>query len=494
MNEEAFPAYARKGLFFKGGTTLAVNGVMFQGFEWYLKQEDELWVKIQQQAKHYADIGLTAVWLPPAYKGAGGIYDVGYGAYDLYDLGEFDQKGSIRTKYGTREDYLKAIRDLQAAGLQVYGDIVLNHKMGADENEVVRAYEMNMRHMTERVSDALEAEVATRFTFPGRQGKYSPFCWDWTCFDGIDYDVKSKRHGKFLFESKQWDTHVDDENGNYDYLMGADLDFSNPQVVDELNQWGRWYLETTGLDGFRLDALKHIDASFFNQWLSMLRSTFHRELFTVGEYWHGNVTYLLRYLEQVHYQFSLFDVPLHYRFYDASRQKGNYDLRRIFDGTLVQAAPMHSVTFVDNHDTQPSQGLQSFVEDWFKPHAYALILLREAGYPCVFYGDYEGIPSHGIADKKDLLEKLLKARRQVATGWQKDYFDDMHVIGWTREGGLACLISNAGYSEKYMYVGHRYHRCVFTDIFSGRNCVIDENGCGRFVVDDAKISVYMMQF
>ena len=211
MNEEAFPAYARKGLFFKGGTTLAVNGVMFQGFEWYLKQEDELWVKIQQQAKHYADIGLTAVWLPPAYKGAGGIYDVGYGAYDLYDLGEFDQKGSIRTKYGTREDYLKAIRDLQAAGLQVYGDIVLNHKMGADENEVVRAYEMNMRHMTERVSDALEVEVATRFTFPGRQGKYSPFCWDWTCFDGIDYDVKSKRHGKFLFESKQWDTHVDDE-------------------------------------------------------------------------------------------------------------------------------------------------------------------------------------------------------------------------------------------------------------------------------------------
>lgn len=466
---------------------------MFQGFEWYLKPEDELWIKMAQQASHYRDVGFSAIWLPPAYKGAGGINDVGYGAYDLYDLGEFDQKGTIRTKYGIREDYLQAIRALQASGLQVYGDVVLNHKMGADENETVRAYEMNMRHMTERVSGSMEIEVATRFTFPARNGKYSSFCWDWTCFDGIDYDIKNRRHGKFLFENKEWDLQVDDENDNYDYLMGADLDFSNPQVTEELNRWGNWYLQTTGLDGFRLDALKHIRASFFEQWLNQLRLTSHRELFTVGEYWHGNVKYLQRYLDQVHYQFSLFDVPLHYRFYDASKQKEYFDLRKIFDGTLVQVCPMQSVTFVDNHDTQPAQGLQSFVEDWFKPHAYALILLREAGYPCVFYGDYEGIPTHQISSKKQMLEKMMAARRQSAAGWQKDYFDDPNSIGWTREGGLACLLSNEGYKEKYMYVGHQFHHCVFTDIFSGRKCVIDENGCGHFSVDRQSVSVYLMK-
>ena len=45
---------------------------------------------------------LVLLWLPPAYKGVGGKNDNGYGVYDLYDLGEFNQKGSIETKYGTK--------------------------------------------------------------------------------------------------------------------------------------------------------------------------------------------------------------------------------------------------------------------------------------------------------------------------------------------------------------------------------------------------------
>ena len=49
--------------------------------------------------KSHIPLGVTALWLPPAYKGAGGDKDVGYGVYDLYDLGEFNQKGSVPTKY-----------------------------------------------------------------------------------------------------------------------------------------------------------------------------------------------------------------------------------------------------------------------------------------------------------------------------------------------------------------------------------------------------------
>ena len=33
----------------------------------------------------------------------------------------------------------------------------------------------------------------------------------------------------------------DDENGNYDYLMFADLDFDNPEVVREMQEWGSGY-------------------------------------------------------------------------------------------------------------------------------------------------------------------------------------------------------------------------------------------------------------
>lgn len=45
--------------------------------------------------------------------------------------------------------------------------------------------------------------------------------------------------------------------------MGCDIDFQSREVRDEVIRWGKWYLETTGVDGFRLDAIKHISSWFF---------------------------------------------------------------------------------------------------------------------------------------------------------------------------------------------------------------------------------------
>ena len=78
------------------------NGVMMQFFHWYTTGDGTHWNEAASRAKELAKAGFTGVWLPPAYKGTGGEGDVGYGVYDMYDLGEFDQKGSVRTKYGTR--------------------------------------------------------------------------------------------------------------------------------------------------------------------------------------------------------------------------------------------------------------------------------------------------------------------------------------------------------------------------------------------------------
>ena len=88
---------------------MASNNTMMQYFEWYLSSDSTLWNKITQNAKHLENIGITHLWLPPAYKGAGGINEVGYAVYDLYDLGEFNQKDTIPTKYGTKDEYLNAI-------------------------------------------------------------------------------------------------------------------------------------------------------------------------------------------------------------------------------------------------------------------------------------------------------------------------------------------------------------------------------------------------
>ena len=122
------------------------NKTMMQYFEWYLPNDGLWWKRCAAKAENLAALGITDVWLPPAYKGTS-QEDVGYGVYDMYDLGEFDQKGTIRTKYGTREEYLEAIQAFHAANIRVYADIVLNHRMGGDELEETTAVTDNPLHL-----------------------------------------------------------------------------------------------------------------------------------------------------------------------------------------------------------------------------------------------------------------------------------------------------------------------------------------------------------
>lgn len=472
-----------------------MNKVMMQYFEWNLDIQDHLWNKIRDNASSLNKVGIDALWLPPAYKGFKGNQDEGYGVYDLYDLGEFDQKGSISTKYGTKDEYLTAIETLHKNHIVVYGDIVLNHKMGADGVEEVLAYEVNSNNRNEKISQEEKIKVNTLFTFENRHGKYSDFTWNYKHFDGVDYDMNTKKSSDFLFKGKNWDNDVDDENGNFDYLMGADIDLNNEEVIEELNKWGKWYFDFTHIDGVRLDAIKHMSSHFYKNWLSDLRLQMNQNFFAVGEYWNGSLDKLSKYLYEVDYSMSLFDVPLHFHFYDASHSHGSYDMRKIFDGTLVQSYPQNAVTFVDNHDTQLGQSLQSWIEDWFKPIAYTLILLRNDGYPCIFYGDYYGLKGYEYKGIRQTLDKLLFLRKQWLYGKQYDYFDKNDVIGWTREKGLAVLISIGMNDMKRMYVGVQFAGMSFYDYMGNvlDDIVIDNEGYGLFKVNGGSVSVYVLK-
>ena len=83
-------------------------------------------------------------------------------------------------------------------------------------------------------------------------------------------------------------------------------------------------------------------------------------------------------------------------------------MSKILEHTLVKENPCMAVTFVDNHDTQPGQALQSFIQGWFKSIAYSIILLRNDGYPCVFYGDYYGIEHESTGS--ELTDRLAELK------------------------------------------------------------------------------------
>lgn len=478
------------------------NDIMMQYFEWYLPSDSTLWEKVTKDAKHLEQLGITHIWLPPAYKGAGGVNDTGYGVYDLYDLGEFDQKGTIPTKYGTKDEYINAIKVLKENNIKVLADIVLNHKMGADELEEVLAIEDDVDDRNISLSSAIPIKAWTKYTFPGRENKYSDFKWDWTHFHGVDWDDNTAKVSIYKFYGKHWDINVDKEKGNFDYLMGADIDLNNVDVINELKNWGKWYLDIAGFDGFRLDAIKHIRSEFFPDWLEKLRNESGKELFTVGEYWSCNIDTLQEYMKKTNNTMSLFDVPLHYNFYRASISNGEFNMRSIFEGTLVERNPEKAITFVDNHDTQYGQALESWILDWFKPHAYSLILLRKDGMPCVFYGDYYGIKENNIEPKNEMLDVLLKVRKYFAYGYQKDYFNHNNIIGFIREGdeehpdsGLAVVMTDKEAGTIQMNVGKKLANTVFYDCLGNisETVTTDEEGNGNFSCKDGSVSVWIKQ-
>ncbi len=491
------------------------QGTMLQYFHWYLPNDGNLWKQIKAEAPRLKELGFSTIWLPPACKGSSGGYSQGYDIYDLYDLGEFDQKGSVRTKYGTRQEYIEAIDAVHAAGMQAMVDIVLNHKAGGDEIEKVQVVKVNPDNRNHVISAPFEIEAFTKFTFPGRQKKYSEFEWNYMCFTGVDYAYNLSENGIFRILNgygDSWEEVIGDEKGNYDYLMYNDIDFRNPSVCEELQRWSKWYWDQAKFDAVRLDAVKHISPSFYVDWLNKLRENTGKEIFAVGEYWApGLVNILLEYLQATDNIMSLFDSSLHQNFHQASKIGKDYDMRNIFHETLVQEVPQKAVTVVANHDTQPLQSLEAPVEPWFKPIAYALILLRDEGYPCVFYPDLYGTnyKDHGNdgneyeiwMPKIDDLEKLLQARCNHAYGIQRDYFDHPNCIGWTRGGddensGCAVVISNGDNGNKNMEIGKRYAKRRFIDML-GKNPAeveINDDGWGEFYAPAGSVSVWIEKF
>lgn len=129
---------------------------------------------------------------------------------------------------------------------------------------------------------------------------------------------------------------------NSDFLMGSDLDYSHPEVKEDVLAWGKWVVENIPLKGMRFDAIKHYSEDFLRQFITMLDENYGQGWFFVGEFWKDSLDDMTKYLERMNRKFSLFDAPLVYNFSQISKASGA-DLRKVFDETLVSVMPVNSV-------------------------------------------------------------------------------------------------------------------------------------------------------
>ncbi|KAL9086195.1 MAG: hypothetical protein Q9165_007260 [Trypethelium subeluteriae] len=379
------------------------NPTLFQAFEWNVPADQHHWQRLRNILPQLKAIGFDTLWLPPACKG-NNFKGNGYDIYDLYDLGEFHQKGSRNTKWGSKEDLMALGLEARALGIGLYFDAVLNHRCGGDATERVRVVQVDDRgtesgplaqYRRRNITKPYDIEAWLSFFFPGRQGKYSAFRYHWYHFNASDYDNTTGKKAifKVVADGKDWQQDVDKaSHGNYDYLLLNNLDYSNKDLREEVKRWGQWVVQELGLSGFRLDAVKHFSQGFVNDWVNAVSTGSHKDLFFVGEHWTDDTRSLVRWLASAPPNFHLFDAPLLYNLARTSWSK-DPDLRQVFRGTLVEARPNNAVTLVMNHDTHPPTC-------WGK------------------------------------LPDLVLARKLYAYGTQTDYFETKSCIGWVRGGAL----------------------------------------------------------
>jgi alpha-amylase len=341
--------------------------------------------------------------------------------------------------------------------------------MGADEDETV----------TDLDGDAIS--VPTRFTFPGRAGVHSAFTWSADNFNGCQADGKWKQWHAWDFESG-------------DNLLGCEIRYADEATRDETIAWGKWLTDELDLDGYRLDAVKHILLSFVNEWLDEVAVPGER--FVVSEVWSGDRDDLEAYAEATEGRTTFFDVPLHYALAAMSDGEGAYDMRDLRFAGFSEIHGSAAVTFVDNHDTVHEGGsLYSPVGPAWKGLAYAYVLTRSHGQPCLFYPDLYEPDDPTLSDD---LRRLVAIRLEHAhgKGWEHDETDhDVYV--YSRRGDDAhaglLLLMNDGDDEATREVASFFPSAALVDATGhvAGEVVTDAEGKGDFAVPGRGYSIWV---
>ncbi len=390
--------------------------VMMQAFYWDAprveNREGEWWNYLAERVEALGKSGINALWLPPVSKASSHL-SMGYDPYDYFDLGDFDQKGGIKTWYGNRAELEALIARAHSNGVGLYADMVINHNSGADEEEV----------------NPLDGQKRwTKF-----QPKSGRFPRDWNSFHPSRYE-------RFMVEGENY--------GGFPHLCHR-----NPDVYKAMFEYARMLIEELGFDGFRFDFVKGFGAWMIGL-LAKYRYVKNGSEFTpyiVAEMWSGPQD-IEKWIDQVNSmtdnQIAAFDFPLRYKLKEVCDTPG-YDLRNLTDtgseAAVVMKRPMHAATFVDNHD----MGDNAVVND--KLLAYSFILVHE-GYPCIFWMDYFNF---GLARPQtpNGIDALIQAHHQFAGGDSQILHADpdlyiMQRVGYQSDDihqpGLVYVLNNLG--------------------------------------------------
>lgn len=377
--------------------------LIFQDFYWDVVVPDghtDWWTYTTEQLPALAKAGVTAVWIPDPVKGGVGKSDMGYGPYDYYDLGSKDQKGSVATRFGTKEEFLRFVAVAHANGIRVYSDAVMNQANGADYAE---ANPLMAKLGLNDIPD--QSKVPANCLPPD----YAPgtVLRSWTGFvpkgaDGKPGTGRFPRHWQDFHPSpsepdRDPPYHV--EEFGPDYSFDAD-DF---YVQKNMIAWSNWFVAQSDVDGYRLDDLKGLDP-YFTSAFTTAAAHDKPGFFMVGEYLDGDAGKIMGYLAGAGGHLSAFDYPLYFALHDMAFRPEDFSMADLLSRRMRDRD--EAVTFVDNHDMSRSYPIPANKE------LCQAVIMAMSGAPCVYYSDFW----RTRAGERERLERLMWVHATLARG------------------------------------------------------------------------------
>ena len=296
------------------------------------------------------DLGITGLWLMPIMQSPS------YHGYDVTDY------YTVNEEYGTNEDFQRLVAEAHERGIKIIVDLVLNHT----SSEHPWFVEARDNPGSERRDWYLWSEEK-----PGYLGPWGQQVW---------------------------------HNSPTGYYYGLfwegmpDLNLENPQVTAEMHKVARFWLEDLGVDGFRLDAARHLieegsiqdNTQATHQWWQGFRTVVkasNQEALQLGEMWTQGpnvVEYLMGDELDLAFDFDLAEALVSF--------VGMRTANRI-EGALASSYGLYgrglSATFLTNHDM--NRVMSVLRGDVGKAKLAACLLLTAPGVPFVYYGEEIGM-------------------------------------------------------------------------------------------------------
>jgi len=360
---------------------------------------DWWWDHLARQANELRQAGFTAIWLPPVLKTSDGDKpgSDGYGPFDDYDIGSKNQKGSVTTRFGNREQLQRCAAVLRANGLDVYLDMVEHQRVGDT----------------------------------------TPFVFRYLGADGTPNVGRFPKNPLNFVPQVPRDPALGGPTSD-DFPFGRELAPINAKphhyVFDNLISAADWLTRALDVQGYRIDDVKGLSTEFL---FPFLNSKSLNGKFAVGEFFDGNRVLVNGWIFNptgMKGRPSAFDFPLKFVLNSMCGTPGGFNMADLDHVGLTGISPLNAVTFVENHDTDLNAGERIVIN---KILGYAYILTSE-GYPCVYYRDYS--TDKNCFGLKPLIDNLIWIHEKLASGPTEQRWKDFDVFAYERLGGPHLLV------------------------------------------------------